>query len=578
MPIYDVTIPGRGTFEVESNVELTQKQAYDAAMSQSKQEMKQSVEGVSGGYTRGLRDPIDAMAQMLPRALASVTSGFGASDNRVSQFFANEAAKVDALNLAVEQKYQEQRKAEGREGIDAQRIAGNIVNPANLAVALRAPSIVAQTANVASRLPYMATVGQKIAQTAMTPTGQAVIGGTAAGMLEPIFDAETKDFATEKAKQAAIGGVAGGATQKVISGLGRVVSPQISPEARVLYEQGVELTPGQALGGTYKKIEEGLKSIPIAGDIVAGAEKRSIESFNRAVIDDALTSLNAKVPQKLVGREAINYADDVISNAYNKVLGKSKVTIDSTFLDDLGNLTSRMAQELPEQRATQFEKIVSQKILDRFKTDTIKGTQWKSIDSELGRLASNYMNTTDADQRLLGGAIKEAQLTLRELLARANPEKAVEIAKANNAFSKFLRVERAAGSVGAQEGVFSPAQLLSATKSLDESLRKGQFARGRAVMQPMAEGAKSVMGANLPDSGTAYRGATGVGVLGAGYIEPTTLLAPLAISGLYTKPMQDLTRLLIMERPELARQVGAGISRTSPVISNILTPGLLGEK
>jgi hypothetical protein len=578
MPIYDVTIPGRGTFEVESNVDLTEKQAYDAALSQSKESLKSQVEGVSGGYTRGLRDPIDAMAQMLPRILSKATSLGGTVENDVSRFFAEEAAKVDALNLAVEQKYQEQRKAEGREGIDAKRIAGNIVNPANLAVALRAPSIVAQTANVASRLPYMATVGQKAVQAAMTPTGQAVIGGTAAGMLEPVFDTEGKDFATEKAKQAGIGGLVGGGTQKVISGLGRVISPQIAPEARALYEKGVELTPGQALGGTYKKLEEAFKSIPIAGDVVAGAEKRSIESFNRAVIDDALTSLNVKVPKKLVGREAINFADDAISNAYNKVLGKAKVTADNVFLDDLSTLTARMSQELPEQRATQFEKIIGQKVLDKFKTDTLKGTQWKSIDSELGRLASNYMNTSDADQRLLGSAIKEAQLSLRELLARANPEKAVEIAKANNAFSKFLRVEKAASSVGAQEGVFSPAQLLSASKSLDESLRKGQFARGKAVMQPMAEGGKSVMGANLPDSGTAYRGATGLGVLGAGYVEPTTLLAPLAIGGAYTKPMQDLMRLLIMERPELARQVGAGISRTSPIVSNILTPGLLGEK
>lgn len=578
MPIYDVTIPGRGNFEVESNVDLTQKQAYDAALSQAKETLKTDVEGVSGGYTRGLRDPIDAMAQMLPRILSKASSLGGTVENDVSRFFAEEAAKVDALNLAVEQKYQEQKKAEGREGVDFKRIAGNIINPANLAIAARAPSAVATAANVASKLPLMATVGQKAVQASMSPTGQAVIAGATSGILEPVFDVEGKDFATEKAKQAGIGALVAPLTQKAISGVGRVLSPQISPEARALYAQGVELTPGQALGGTYKKLEEAAKSIPIAGDIVAGAEKRSIESFNRAVIDDALTSLNTKVPKKLVGREAINYADDAISNAYNKVLGKAKVTADTTLLDDLSSLTSRMAQELPEQRATQFDKIISQKVLNKFKTDTLTGTQWKSIDSELGRLASNYMNTSDADQRILGGAIKEAQLNLRELLARANPEKAVEIAKANNAFSKFLRVERAAGSVGAQEGVFSPAQLLSATKALDESLRKGQFARGKATMQPMAEGAKTVMGANLPDSGTAYRGQAGLGILGAGYLEPTTLLAPLAIGGAYTKPMQDFMRLLIMERPELLRQVGSGISSASPTAAKILAPGLLGEK
>lgn len=572
MPIYDVTIPGRGSFEVESNVELTQRQAYDAALSQAEQSLKGQVEAPSMGVARGVRDPIDALAQMLPRVLSKAAGVLGAE--QTSQLLAEEAARVDALNKAVEQKYQEQRKAEGKQGIDIGRIAGNIA--ATAIPAATAPSLVAKTAQAASAVPGLVTAGAKIGQAAMTPVGQAVIGGATAGALEPVFDVE--NFAAQKAKQAGIGAALGGVTQKAISGLGSVLSPTLAPGARELAEQGVELTPGQALGGTFKKLEEAAKSIPIAGDVVTAAEKRSIESFNQAAINDALAPLAKTVPKKFVGREAINFADDAISNAYNKVLTKVKVTADDKLLEDLATLTTRAAQELPEQRASQLQKIISDKVLDRFKTDTLTGTQWKTIDSDLGRLASNYMNTSDADQRVLGGALKEAQLSMRELLARVNPEYSKEISKANTAFAKFLRVEKAASMVGAQEGVFSPSQLLSATKALDESLRKGQFARGKAGMQPLAEQAKSVMGSNLPDSGTAYRGATGLGVLGAGYVEPTTLLAPLAIGGLYTKPAQDLARLLIMQRPEIAMQAGQQLKRVSPLISNIVTPGLLGEK
>jgi hypothetical protein len=508
------------------------------------------------------------MAQTLPRILSYATSLGGNVENEVSKFFQEQAAQVDALNLAVEQKYQEQRKAEGREGIDFKRITGNIVNPANLAVAVRAPVAVSQAANVASRLPYMATVGQKVAQTAMTPTGQAVIGGTAAGMLEPVFEAETKDFATEKAKQAGFGAVTGGVAQKAISGVGRVLSPQTSPEVRALAEQGVELTPGQIFGGGVKRLEEGLKSIPVAGDVVAGAERRSIESFNRATVNEALKPIGTKVPKNLVGRELIQYADDAIGKSYNKYLTKIDLNADNELLTDLANITTK---------AFQLNTIIGNTILDRMKGQ-IKGTAWKSIDSDLGRLASNYLNSQSGDERLLGSAIKETQLSVRNLLERANPKYSQEIAKTNRAFADFLRVQKAAGSIGAQEGVFSPAQLLSATRALDESLRKGKFAKGQARLQDVAESAKSVMGANLPDSGTAYRGLTGAGVLGGAYLEPTTLLAPLAASALYSKPGQDLARLLILQRPELLRQAGAGISRTSPVVSNILTPGLLGEK
>lgn len=577
MPSYEITIPGRGTFQIESPSELSDAQAYQAAMAQSQQEMKQEVKGVSGGVTRGLRDPIDAMAQMLPRILSQATSLGGIVENEVSKFFKDQAAQVDALNLAVEQKYQEQKKAEGREGVDFQRIAGNIVNPANLAVALRAPSAVAQTGQVISNLPKLATVGQKIVQGAATPMGQAVIGGAAAGALEPVFEAETKGFLAEKGKQAGVGAIGGGIAQKAISGVGRVLSPQLSPEVRSLYEAGVELTPGQILGGGAKKLEEGLKSIPIAGDVVAGAEKRAIESFNRSVINEALSPIGKQVPKNLVGRDVIQFADDAIGKSYNKYLTKIDLNADNELLQDLATITTRAFQELPQQRVDQLNSIIGSTILDRMKGQ-IKGTAWKSIDSDLGRLASNYLNSQSGDERLLGDAIKETQLSVRKLLERANPKFAEEIGKTNKAFADFLRVQKAASGIGAQEGVFSPAQLLSATRALDESLRKGKFAKGEARMQGTAEAAKKVMGANLPDSGTAYRGLTGAGVLGGAYLEPTTLLAPLGVSAAYSKPAQDLLRLLMIERPDLVRQAGSTISAVSPRVSTVLMPGLLGEK
>ncbi len=577
MEKYEVTLPGRGTFNIESPTKLNDAEVYQMAMLHSKEKMKQEVEGVSGGITRGWRDPIDAMAQMLPRILSTATSLGGTVPNEVSKFLDEEAARVDALNLAVEQKYQEQKQAEGREGVDVKRIVGNIVNPVNIAVAARAPAAVAQTANIASKLPMMANVGQKVAQLAMTPTGQTVIGGAAANILEPIFDTEGKDFAEEKAKQAGIGATVGYGGQKLIGGVGKVLAPTVSSQVRALADMGVELTPGQIFGGAVKKLEEGLKSIPIAGDIVSNAEMRAIESFNRAAINKTLAPLGKEVPKNLVGREALNYADDIISKAYDKVLTKVNLTADNDLLTDLANITGKALQELPADRASQLDSIITRNVLDKMQ-GTVKGTVWKSIDSELGRLAKTYMNSAVGDERLLGNAIKEAQLSVRSLLERANPRYAQQIGNANKAFANYLRVERATGAVGAPEGVFTPAQLLSASKAMDESLRKGRFSKGGALMQDLAEQGKSVIGSKLPDSGTAYRGLTSAGILGGALLEPTTLFAPLAVSALYSKPGQDLARLLVLQRPEALRQAGSAITRTSPLVSNILAPGLLGEK
>lgn len=585
MPVYEIDIPGRGTFEVESPTELTDTQAYQAALTQARSEARESVTAPRGGmftggnvgsaFFRGVRDPIDALAQMLPRGLSAAASAVGAKDT--AKFLADEAKRVDALNLAVEERYQQERAARGGQGVDIGRIAGNIVNPVNLTVAGAAPQLAVRGASALSALPVVGRAAGGVASASATPMGQAVIGGAAQGLAQPVFDTETKNYATELLKNVGIGAAAGGVAQKAISGVGRVLSPQTAPEVRALAEQGVELTPGQILGGSAKRAEEAFKSIPFAGDVVAGAERRSIESFNKAVIDDTLSSIGQKLPKGKAGRDAITFADNAISNAYNKVLGKATVTADDQLINDLAEITNRAMQELPEERANQLVKIVTNKIGDKFRERTINGGQWKKIDSDLGRTAAKYLSSADADQRTLGTAIKEAQFSIRNLLERSNPQQSEAIRNANEAFSKFLRVERAASGVGAQEGVFSPAQLLSASRALDESMRKGRFARGGAVMQDIAEQGKNVLGANLPDSGTAYRGIAGAGVLGAGYLEPTTLLAPLAIGAGYSAPAQRVIRGLLMERPELFRSLGGQLSSGSPFISNVLTPGLLGE-
>lgn len=597
MPIYEIDIPGRGTFEVESPTDLTDAQAYQAALTQARTEARSTVTPSSGGmftggnvgsaFFRGVRDPIDALAQMLPRVLSGAAGAIGAKDT--AKFLSDEAKRVDAINLAVEEKYQEGRKLRGDQGIDVARIAGNIINPVNLTVAGAAPQVLTRGATALSSLPLsslpyvgraaggISNVAGGVASASATPVGQAVVGGAAQGLTQPIFDTETKDYTNQLLQNVGIGAVTGGVAQKALSGVGRVLSPQTAPEVRALAEQGVQLTPGQILGGAAKRTEEAFKSIPFAGDIVAGAERRSIETFNKAVIDDTLSSIGQKLPKDKIGRDAITFADNAISNAYNKVLGKATVTADDQLLNDLAEITNRAIQELPEERAAQLTKIVGNKILDKFKTDTINGGQWKKIDSDLGRTAAKYLTSADADQRTLGSAIKEAQFSIRNLLERSNPQQSDAIRNANEAFSKFLRVERAASGVGAQEGVFSPAQLLSATRALDESMRKGRFARGGAVMQDIAEQGKSVLGANLPDSGTAYRGITGASLLGAGYLEPTTLLAPIGIGAAYTQPAQRVIRGLLMERPELLRSIGGQLGARSPFISNVMTPGLLGE-
>ncbi len=106
----------------------------------------------SSGFLMGLKDPITAGAQLLPRALAGITSLGGTTPNPVSQFFSEEAKRVDEMARAEEQAYQAQRESQGSTGFDVARLGGNILNPASLVPAAR----VAQLAKAKG----LSTVGQ----------------------------------------------------------------------------------------------------------------------------------------------------------------------------------------------------------------------------------------------------------------------------------------------------------------------------------------------------------------------------------------------------------------------------------
>ena len=181
MPIYDVEIPGRGKFEVESEQELTPVQAYQYALSQSEQKMASEVSAPKTSGLRGVRDTLDSLAQMLPRTLSMATSLGGTVENDVSRFFTEEAKKVDALNKAVEQKFQKERAARGEEGTDFMRMLGNIA--ATIVPAAAAPSLVARTSQALTKVPQLVSTGQAIGRVAATPVGQAAIGGAAAGAI-----------------------------------------------------------------------------------------------------------------------------------------------------------------------------------------------------------------------------------------------------------------------------------------------------------------------------------------------------------------------------------------------------------
>lgn len=179
--------------------------------------------------------------------------------------------------------------------------------------------------------------------------------------------------------------------------------------------------------------------------------------------------------------------------------------------------------------------------------------------------------------RTLGRAIGEAADAVEANMRRHTPtDVADDFAAANEAFANLVRVERAAGSVAAEGGVFTPAQLLNAVKATDRTARKRGFARGESLMQDLADDAKTVMTRKVADSGTPERAAI-VGALAAPSAIPLAALTASPIAALYTGAGNRAFRALAAASPQtrelIRRLIQQGTDRAAPAAGLAATTG-----
>lgn len=496
---------------------------------------------------KGLRDPVDAGAQLLTKVLPD---GVVDAGNRFNNWLAEKtglvgklpAGGVDQQVREAEQVYQAGRMASGDEGFDGYRVVGNLANPANWLAAAKLP----QAAGLAGRMG----IG-------------AGFGGASAGLFTPVADG---DFWTEKGKQAAAG-AAGGAAIPVITGTAsRLISPENTQNKllQLLKAEGVQPTFGQTMGGRWNALEEKLTSVPIVGDAIASGRRRAVEQFNNAAINRSTAPINAKVQG--VGHEAVQEAGDSLSKAYNAALGKVKnISLDQQFGADLSQLHG-MAQNLTEPMRNKFNTELQNVVMRQVSQQgSILGSSFKAMDSELGNLASKYSKSAVASESELGDAFKQLQSLLREQLVRSNPGVAKELKAADAGWANLVRIEGAAGAAKNTEGIFSPAQLNNAARTADSSARKRAVGRGEALLQDLGNAGQTVLGNKVPDSGTTGRTLAALAAGGGlAMLEPNTLAAAIGLSSLYTKPGNALLQAAIGSRPQAANPIANALRQASP--------------
>lgn len=514
----------------------------------------------AGGYVGNFIDalghhvmnPLHGAAQFVENTVAKGASYL--PDNPISRAIIDTAASDNAAMKAREASYQ--------------KAVPN--NPASYA-----------GATVGEALPFAVGGGARAVQAAgnkVAPMVAALLGrkagmaagGAAQGALAAAVQPVTNgDYWAGKGNQLETGAAFGAAAPAIVSGLAKVIKPNPSAAYTTLADAGVTPTLGQRLGGMANTIEEKAQSLPFVGDVISQARNRSLQSFNKATLNDVVKPIGETV--STVGHDGVAEAGNKLSSAYNNVLSNIKgVNFDDSFNGDFGQLRD-MAKNLTPDMANRFESVVTNKFLSRVSpANGMDATTLKTASSDISALARKYSASSVASEQELGGALTQLDSLINQQVQRSNPQFAPTLNAIDQGWAKLVRVEQAAKSAAGNKvntGVFTPSQLMQAVRSTDQSVRGRAVARGDALMQDWAQSGLKVLGDKVPNSGTFDRAANGA-ALAALLTHPEYGIPAAIASGIgsipYTSAGQKAAVALATKRPAAAQGLADAVLRYLP--------------
>lgn len=401
------------------------------------------------------------------------------------------------------------------------------------------------------------TGGLGLGRTALgTAARSAGIGALyGAGMTE----GDIKERAKGAAITAPISGVLGGVAAKVL--------PTRTPEAKKLIEEGVELTPGQALGGPIgtgiRRIEETATSLPFIG--TKEALERSKETFNIATYNKVLDKIGFQLPKNISVEDAPKQFADVITNRLNQTVRNLRiknVNEVKTIFDDL-----LLDSGLEKSQIKSINKKLDKMIFQKAKEGKLSGEDLQKADSFLNRETRRFSTSPDAYQREIGDVFSSLYDNFSNYLVKNNPTSAVKnYQQAKSAYGDLLVISKAA-TAGGGDTLFTPTQLLRQSRGFDRTTGKRKTFVGEGRLQDIGRAAEKVIGREIPESGTIPRFLTASGALGGlGAVDPLSLGISSAVLGAYQTPQTQQA---------LLRSLMAGsqaLQRTAPYISGRLSP------
>ena len=415
---------------------------------------------------------------------------------------------------------------------------------------------------------------------------QAGAYGGASGLTQPVTTGDLTTPSTEdepgvpksfgEAKLEQVGsGIAGGMIAGPAIGLaGDVIGPQISKAARYLSDRGVKLSPGQTLQGIPNRVESGLTSAPISGELVREARAEAIPGYNRAAANEALENIGKTIPEDIApGHDTYNHVEKTISDNYTAIHSRVNVTEDQQLRQDLSRIVRGSTNSLPREKVQYLADLIKSNVITRFqdRMGNLSGQELQTVQSKIKALSRGYISSGEKsgnpEHTALGEYLDDARRAIDDLVARQNPQEAQALKDTNRAFAHeiILRKATAAPSTQKYHGAFGPQELGAAMNRVTTERNR---ARGKAFYQDLVEYGKEIIPQRLPDSGTSERreilGLLGVGGAHAAGLGLHAAVGLGSLAAAYSPPAQWLLRKALLSAPKTRGPMGDFIRQYGP--------------
>ena len=397
--------------------------------------------------------------------------------------------------------------------------------------------------------------------------GEGMMQGAISAALSPTFG-ESENYWTDKAGQTATGAAIGGAFSGAANRVGAALRPEVDQSVRFLRDRGVEPTIAQNYGPNAATFEDALSSINPA---VSAGQRRAVEQFNVAALNEALAPVSRATGQQLVydgpaGREGVRAVGDLLNDGYNAV--RQQITLpmggtNSAVRRDLTGVVNDASVTAPEIGA-RVQRYLDAHVLNRVRNGVLSGDAFRDAESALTTQAREYSRSVIGDERTYARALHDAADVLRTHLAESNPQQANLLRGLNQGWAVLARIEDAVPT-GSAEGIFTPFQLARAVETADSTVRHRAYVRGEALLQPLTDAGLRVLGNKYPNSGTAGRVAAASILGGTAMVSPGSAVALASSALAYTPLMQRLIGSAVNgQRSLTTRAIGTGIQAAAP--------------